>query len=70
MPSPMPFGMQPMGRTGVNGMQSNPREEVEVPEGDERVPAEFREDIIKSMKEAAPDEYKPLNDEYYRKLIR
>ena len=70
MPSPMPFGMQPMGRSGVNGMQSNPREEVEVPEGDERVPAEFREDIIKSMKEGAPDEYKPLNDEYYRKLIR
>ena len=51
-------------------MRPNPHEEVEVPEGGERVPAEFREDIIKSMKEAAPDEYKPLNDEYYRKLIR
>ena len=50
---------------------ANPDAEVEVPgPGDNRVPPQFREDILKSMKEPGPAEYEPLNEEYYRKLIR
>lgn len=70
---PMPMGMRGgrgFGRHGVDGV-ANPQAEVEVPDpGDYQVPPEFREEILKSMKEPGPAEYEPLNEQYYRKLIR
>ncbi|MEW6774882.1 MAG: DUF4175 family protein [Bdellovibrionota bacterium] len=74
MGAPMPMGMGRMagrGRQGVNGTMVNPHAPVEVPgAGQGQVPPELREEIIKSMKEPAPEEYEPLNDAYYKKLIR
>ncbi len=59
------------GREGGNGNFVDPAAKVEVPaDGQGRVPPELREDILKNMKEPGPAEYEPLNDAYYRKLIR
>ena len=45
--------------------------EVELPGEDSyKVPEEFREEILKAMREESPDAYKNLNRDYYERLVR
>ena len=57
------YGVLPGGRTGFReGM-------VHIPSAEEYVhPREFREEIMKSLKENFPEIYEPMIKEYYKKL--
>lgn len=47
------------------------RKRVEIPQADDyQVPAEFREELLKAMKEEAPPLYRELVERYYESLIR
>jgi len=60
---------QPGEREGV-GVGEH-RKRVEIPQAaDYRVPAEFREELLKAMKEDAPPLYRELVERYYESLIR
>jgi soluble cytochrome b562 len=60
---------QPGQREGVG--VGDHRKRVEIPQAaDYRVPAEFREELLKAMKEEAPPLYRELVERYYESLIR
>jgi hypothetical protein len=45
-------------------------EEVKIPTAEaHKVPKEFRQDILDSMKQGLPQKYQELNKDYYRKLV-
>lgn len=47
------------------------RKRVEIPQADDyRVPVEFREELLKAMKEGTPPLYRELVEKYYESLIR
>ena len=57
------------GRDGVG--INDPKRRVEIPEGaDDRAKEAFREELLKAMKERAPERFKPAIDRYYEELIR
>ena len=44
---------------------------VEIPDpGRHKVPAEFREEILKAMKQGTPEAYRPLVKKYYEELVK
>lgn len=53
------------GGSGVN----DKKEKVEIP-GEYNVPKEFREELLKAMKENAPENYKKRIDRYYKELTK
>lgn len=61
-----------MGGQGRNpGMSGMLNGKVKLPdEGAYKVPEKYREEILKAMKEDAPDAYKNLNHDYYERLVR
>ena len=65
---PMP-GMQKGQRHG--GRRNKGDEKVNIPSAEQyKVPSELREDLLKTMKEAAPKKYKQQNKKYYQGLIK
>jgi len=68
MKMPRPQGMPRMGRgPGMMGVRT---ERVKLPSPDDyKVPKEFREEILKAMKGPAPEPYRKLNEDYYKKLL-
>lgn len=65
----MSGGMHSSNRDGNKGPSSDG--EVKLPDEDAySVPEEFREEILKAMKEESPDAYKYLNRDYYERLVR
>ncbi len=57
------------GQGGREGMRTDG--EVEIPDEDQfKVSEEFRKEILKAMKEGAPETYKKLNKDYYERLVR
>jgi hypothetical protein len=66
MPGMMPGGQSSGGRG--NGFNSNER--VEIPDKDAyQVPEQYREELLKAMKEGSPEAYKNLNRDYYERLV-
>ncbi len=68
---PMPFGpSQQPGCTEGDG-PSEQQEKVEIPGGDQnRTPAEFRDELMKAMKDETPEQYRERVRNYYEELIR
>ncbi len=68
----MPMGMSSSGRNrGSSSRGLSTEGEVDIPEEDAyKVPEEFREQILKAMKEDSPEAYKNLNRDYYERLVR
>lgn len=54
-------------QTGVN----DPRAKVEIPEDDPyAAPRDFREDVMRAMKERAPEKYRDAIERFYEELIK
>jgi hypothetical protein len=68
--SMQPGGMQPgMRRQGPGRRMS--KEDVTLPQaGEQKAPAELRQDILDAMKRKAPESYKPQTDQYYKELVK
>ncbi len=63
------LGTNPQGRGGVGGTSSRSR--VAIPDSDRySVPKEFREELLKSVKEQAPARYRSLIERYYEALVQ
>lgn len=70
MPMFMPGGGMPGRQPGADGSMGINRDDVEIPGKEQyKVPEEYREDILKAMKDAAPEKYKDLIKDYYERLI-
>jgi hypothetical protein len=69
---PMPFGSE--GGEGEQEGESgeSPRaEKVEIPGADQsKAPAEFREELLKAMKDETPERYRERVREYYEELVK
>jgi len=62
------MGSRNSGREGRTGVSTG---KVEIPdEGAYQVPEQFREEILRAMKEDSPDAYRNLNRDYYERLVR
>ena len=65
----MKQSQDPSGRDGVG--INDPKRRVEIPEGaDDDAKEAFRRELLKAMKERAPERFKPAIDRYYEELIR
>lgn len=50
---------------------NDPRRKVAIPEAEDyKVPKEFREEILRAMKERAPERYKEQIERYYEELVK
>jgi hypothetical protein len=59
------------GESGDDEGQNASREKIEIPEQDQRQSAkEFRNDLLKAMKQGTPDKYKEQVKEYYEELVK
>jgi hypothetical protein len=57
------------GKGGIGGLQS--RRRVAIPDADQyRVPKEYRDELLKSIKERAPHAYRELIERYYEALVQ
>ncbi|MEW6356648.1 MAG: DUF4175 family protein [Planctomycetota bacterium] len=67
----MPGGGQTMPQMGRRpGMMGARTEKVKLPSPEDyKVPKEFREEILKAMQGSAPEQYRKLNEDYYKKLL-
>lgn len=60
-------GRRSQGGPGIN----NPEAEVAIPEADDhRAPKAFREELLKAMKERAPERFREAIDRYYEELVK
>jgi len=60
-------GKQDRDQTGIN----DPKAKVEIPEDDPYgAPRSFREEVLKAMKERAPEKYKDAIERFYEELIK
>ncbi len=65
----MPSGRS--SRKGEDGREGMNEENFELPDEDlYKVPEEFREQLLRAMKEDSPEAYKNLNKDYYERLVR
>lgn len=49
----------------------DPEADVDIPDEDKyKVPRQYRDEILKTMKEEAPEQYKNLNKDYYERLVK
>ncbi len=64
--------MKPSDDRGAGGVgTSGPRQKVEIPDADAyKVPAEFREELLRAMKERAPEKFKQDIERYYEELVK
>jgi hypothetical protein len=59
------------GRRGAGGSAGVYNKDFELPpQNAYQVPRAFRQDLLEMMKDAAPEEYKDLNRDYYERLVR
>jgi hypothetical protein len=59
------------GRGDKEGADGSPEGNIKLPdENAYKVPEEFRQQLLKAMKEGSPDAYKNLNKDYYERLVR
>jgi len=60
---------KPSGKTGVGGLSD--RRRIAIPDADHyQVPKEFRDELLKAIKERAPKRYQTLIDRYYEVLVK
>jgi hypothetical protein len=58
-------------RKGGSKGAPDPEAEVKIPDEDKyKVPGQYREEILKAMKEESPEQYKNLNKDYYERLVK
>lgn len=70
---PLPFGPGNTGTSdeGQEGFDPRSREKVEIPKPEQyKVPAEFREDILKAAKQGTPEAYKDAVRRYYEEIVK
>ncbi|MCI0527111.1 MAG: DUF4175 domain-containing protein, partial [Nitrospira sp.] len=61
--------MNPNTSPNTGGRMGNSIEDIEIPSGEDfQVPKEFREEILKAMKEGTPQLYEDLVKDYYKQL--
>jgi len=66
----MPLMAGAAGRAGGGGRGVYNKDFELPPQNAYQVPRAFRQDILEMMKDAAPEEYKDLNRDYYERLVR
>jgi hypothetical protein len=60
---------EPSGKTGVGGLSD--RRRIAIPDAEHyQVPKEFRDELLKAIKERAPKRYQTLIDRYYEVLVK
>ena len=70
---PLPFGPGQSGGGDEGGESFDPRsrEKVEIPKPEQyKVPAEFREDILKAAKQNTAEAYKEAVRRYYEEIVK
>ncbi len=70
---PMPFGSEGGGGSsgGTDGSGAGEQEKVEIPGADQsKAPAEFREELLKAMRDRTPGPYKQRVRQYYEELVK
>lgn len=69
---PMPFGSSSSGNGGQEGEGDGEHtEKVEIPGADQdRAPAQFREELLKAMKDETPERFKERVRDYYQELVK
>jgi len=67
----MGMGMGP-NNSRDGGSQGNPsNERVQIPDKDAyKGPEQYREELLRAMREGSPEAYKNLNHDYYERLVR
>jgi len=69
---PLPFGPGQSGGEGEEGQDNfDPQRKVEIPKPEQyKVPAEFREDILKAAKQSSAEAYKDAVRRYYEEIVK
>jgi hypothetical protein len=71
VPNPFALGTPSGDEEGAGSAESAEREKVVVPGADDyQVPAEFRRDILDTMRQASPPAFDDQVKRYYREIVK